>query len=512
MNSEVLTAAELDEFLTQEDAPQVVGVLDERPLALRLDDYRKSSKWKLVGSDDEDATKSPKNSVENKSSSNECASFQDKRSPVGTRRRYDSDSDNSPPRFENSNNKERSSNIKIEFAQKRNKNFEPDFSPPRVRKNKVNSSPDRKQKSRTPEIKKERDSSPVRKRRQYSDSDASLERKTESGRDTSPKRYRKYSNSDMSPPRRRKEETPPRRQSQRSDSDTCPPKRTKLQETSSARQRRNFDVDNSPPRKNISEYDNPLTKAESDSDASPPRKYKNKSDMEFHSSRPKHEHTKKSRWGDRTPPRDKYSEQPEKSYDSYSRKQEKEERNTKISNAVSSSSQKMNKTLDGKTAGLQNAQDLKHETVAFKKREDELFKKMSEETSGINAAPIMRDRKTGKKRDFEKEAMAEFAKLKAQQERKDKYDLWGKGLKQVDDFKEKIASDLHEMNKPLARYADDEDLDKYLREQEREGDPMLAYIRKKRKKKDVEDGKPSNLFDYFKIMWEKITCDKITQE
>ncbi|KAJ8966689.1 hypothetical protein NQ317_014018 [Molorchus minor] len=38
------------------------------------------------------------------------------------------------------------------------------------------------------------------------------------------------------------------------------------------------------------------------------------------------------------------------------------------------------------------------------------------------------------------------------------------------------------MNKPLARYADDEDLERYLKEQEREGDPMLNYIRKKKKK------------------------------
>jgi len=36
------------------------------------------------------------------------------------------------------------------------------------------------------------------------------------------------------------------------------------------------------------------------------------------------------------------------------------------------------------------------------------------------------------------------------------------------------------MSKPLARYADDEDLDQHLRDQEREGDPMLEYIRSKK--------------------------------
>lgn len=55
----------------------------------------------------------------------------------------------------------------------------------------------------------------------------------------------------------------------------------------------------------------------------------------------------------------------------------------------------------------------------------------------------------------------------------------------MEDREEKLKNDLHEMNKPLARYADDADLDKVLREQERDGDPMLRYI----KQKQVKEGK-----------------------
>jgi len=58
-------------------------------------------------------------------------------------------------------------------------------------------------------------------------------------------------------------------------------------------------------------------------------------------------------------------------------------------------------------------------------------------------------------------------------------------LKQVEDREEQLKNDLYEMNKPLARYADDADLDKQLREQEREGDPMLKYI----KQKQIKEGK-----------------------
>lgn len=55
----------------------------------------------------------------------------------------------------------------------------------------------------------------------------------------------------------------------------------------------------------------------------------------------------------------------------------------------------------------------------------------------------------------------------------------------MEDHEEKLKNDLYEMNKPLARYADDADLDKELREQEREGDPMLKYI----KQKQIKEGK-----------------------
>lgn len=58
-------------------------------------------------------------------------------------------------------------------------------------------------------------------------------------------------------------------------------------------------------------------------------------------------------------------------------------------------------------------------------------------------------------------------------------------LKQVEDREKKLKDDLYEMHKPLARYADDADLDKELREQEREGDPMLKYI----KQKQIKEGK-----------------------
>ncbi|CAG2062214.1 unnamed protein product [Timema podura] len=100
--------------------------------------------------------------------------------------------------------------------------------------------------------------------------------------------------------------------------------------------------------------------------------------------------------------------------------------------------------------------------------------------SGRGAQAIQRDRRTGKKRDFEEEARQKKEQDEKEQEKKDTYYKWGKGLKQVEEQKQNLEHAIKEMSKPLARYADDEDLDKHLRDQEREGDPMLDYIRSKK--------------------------------
>ena len=45
------------------------------------------------------------------------------------------------------------------------------------------------------------------------------------------------------------------------------------------------------------------------------------------------------------------------------------------------------------------------------------------------------------------------------------------------------------MSKPLARYKDDQDLDRMLRDRERAEDPMLAFMQKKKSKQDTIAGK-----------------------
>ena len=62
-------------------------------------------------------------------------------------------------------------------------------------------------------------------------------------------------------------------------------------------------------------------------------------------------------------------------------------------------------------------------------------------------------------------------------------------LAQVQQANERVQEELYEMSKPLARYADDEDLERMLKARERDGDPMLAYVQKKRTKVEAVEGK-----------------------
>lgn len=149
----------------------------------------------------------------------------------------------------------------------------------------------------------------------------------------------------------------------------------------------------------------------------------------------------------------------------------------------------MTTTLDGKRAGLQDARSLKEETDKFRQRENELFDKMSADASGRYAKTVVRERH-GKRRDVEEELRKEFEKRKRDEKKKEVYTRWGKGVKQVEDYKTQLEEAAHEMSKPLARYEDDKDLDEYLKKQERIGDPMLEYLRSKKTEQDRKEGRP----------------------
>lgn len=275
---------------------------------------------------------------------------------------------------------------------------------------------------------------PLPKDKSYNDKkESSTQNKNDPDEKGSPNKLKRKDSSDVSPPRR-----------SRKDSDASPPRR-----------KRTTSSDVSPPRRKRS--------------VSPPRHKTNRSvDVKRERSRsPRSSRdNRNSRWS-----------------------------STQIKREVSLSpppthrakNSKMTKTLDGKTAGLQNAQALKRENDEFRQRQEKAFKRMGEEATGKNAEVVIRDRK-GRNRELAFDADKEREKMKFEEERKKTYERWGKGLKQQEDIERRREEFVHEANKPLARLEDDDDLQKHLKDKELLDDPMLMYMRRKRLEVKISQG------------------------
>ncbi|NXL87181.1 BUD13 protein, partial [Alectura lathami] len=137
-------------------------------------------------------------------------------------------------------------------------------------------------------------------------------------------------------------------------------------------------------------------------------------------------------------------------------------------------------------AGLMTADELRREQEELRRQESG-NKHLEEESR--HAETVFRD-KWGRKRDLAQERLEQQQKAKAQSERDEQYAKWGKGLAQERQQQQNVEDAIKEMQKPLARYIDDQDLDRMLREQEREGDPMAYFIKKRKAKESKEKEKP----------------------
>eukprot|EP00076_Gallus_gallus_P033445 XP_024998983.1 BUD13 homolog [Gallus gallus] len=140
------------------------------------------------------------------------------------------------------------------------------------------------------------------------------------------------------------------------------------------------------------------------------------------------------------------------------------------------------KMMSGVRAGLVSADVLWREQQELRKQERS-SKHLEEESR--HTETIFRD-KSGRKRDLVQERLEQQQKDEAKSERDEQYARWGRGLAQGRQQQQNVEDAIKEMQKPLARYIDDEDLDRMLREQEREGDPMAEFIRKRKAKESKE--------------------------
>ncbi|XP_038236643.1 BUD13 homolog isoform X1 [Dermochelys coriacea] len=144
--------------------------------------------------------------------------------------------------------------------------------------------------------------------------------------------------------------------------------------------------------------------------------------------------------------------------------------------------QRASQMLSGGKAGLVSADLLRREQQEHR-RHDRNNKHLEDESQ--NAETVFRD-KSGRKRDLMQERLEQQKKAEAKSERDELYAKWGKGLAQSRQQQQNVEDAVKEMQKPLARYIDDQDLDQMLREKEREGDPMANFIKKKKAKESKD--------------------------
>uniref|UniRef100_A0A1B6DQY3 BUD13 homolog n=1 Tax=Clastoptera arizonana TaxID=38151 RepID=A0A1B6DQY3_9HEMI len=454
-NMRVLNDDEVDIYQLDEDAPIIAGIIDDRPPEIKAREYYDNRRWKVFAADD-DLTVIDQQNIETSKTPLQSTN-QEKES-----RNRQSDSDMSPP--QNSSKIKKKSN-----NSHKTKSSDSDLSPPR----KVSERP---LKSKfINQVSKER-----------SDSDFSTSRKYSSTYLTNTS-SRYHSDSDLSPPRNTsniKRYLKNSKIEKSSDSDLSPPRKNSERHLKTKSSKYQNDSDQYLHNRKGADFNKTVNSKRkgSDSDLSPIRTNSGK-----HS---KNEVSRRHNDFDKS----QYIRQDTRSIErkgsstlnsaSKHVKYKHSETNTNKPNISQRSFEilkdnKLEKTLDGKRAGLQDAKHLRKELADFKEKEDQQFAKMKASVSGEGAAPVMRDRKTGKIRDLNEEKLIDEEKVAKDEARKEKYSRWGKGLKQVEDAAEKLADTIKEMSKPLARYADDKDLDNFLKAQEREGDPMLDYIKRK---------------------------------
>ncbi|XP_023600081.1 BUD13 homolog isoform X2 [Myotis lucifugus] len=505
------TKPEKEEEEDDGDLPVVAEFVDERPEEVKqMETFRSSAKWKLLGGHSEDLP-------------SHRHSRHDSPDPSPPRRvRHDSP-DPSPPR--------------------RVRHDSPDPSPPRrVRHDSPDPSPPRRAHHDSPD--------PSLLRKHYRPSGVSPRRARHDTPDPSPPRRAHHSSSDISPQRKARNSSPdtcqPRRTLEsldtsklrraRHDSPDSPPNVPhSLHRTKSSKAPERASSKTSPHRKGPGPSHPSVpknSKYECDSDLSPPRKrqakfhYGNKqhdfkgsspSRRKFHTSsspRRRQSHTlgsssypgdnRKASDSDLSPPRKKPSSRPQGSDSDLSPPRNRPGRHSSDSDLSPPRRKQRAKSSDSDLSPPRRTQPLGKKAAHMYsgaktglvltdiQREQQELQERDQETMAFEAEfqyaeTVFRD-KSGRKRNLKLERLEQRRRAEKDSKRDELYAQWGKGLVQSRQQQQNVEDAIKEMQKPLARYIDDEDLDRMLREQEREGDPMANFI-KKNKAKENKDKK-----------------------
>ncbi|XP_037738273.1 BUD13 homolog isoform X2 [Chelonia mydas] len=509
------------------DLPVVAEFIDERPEEVkRMEEFRTNNKWKLLGDQNEDSQSSDLSLAAKPTASSETTKqkkIKHSSEPSPPRRGRHDSPEISPPRKQrhDSSDESPSRNQRRDSPDlsppRRGRRDSPDLSPPRRgRRDSPDLSPPRRGRRDSPDLSPPRrgrrdspDLSPPRRGRRDSVSgkksnktmDKSLPGGIQGERSNlrsgfphkSSSHHKRQITPDLSPPRKnrdnsdlatspcqRKRTGSPSGLKKQSSTRGVSPANKKPKQALSPKRRKRHDSDSSLPRKSSQDSSDsdlsPLRNSRrpgllhhdshsklsppkrnqntsSDSDLSPPRRSQ-AAGKKLHSSR-----TSPGLLPPRRGPDSKRSFQGERGED-----------------------QRANQMLSGGKAGLVSADLLRREQQEHR-RHDRNNKHLEDESQ--NAETVFRD-KSGRKRDLMQERLEQQKKAEAKSERDELYAKWGKGLAQSRQQQQNVEDAVKEMQKPLARYIDDQDLDQMLREKEREGDPMANFIKKKKAKESKD--------------------------
>ncbi|XP_042287129.1 BUD13 homolog isoform X1 [Thunnus maccoyii] len=341
----------------------------------------------------------------------------------------------------------------------------------------------------SPELssKRRRDDSPVRKTRHDSPDISPPRRGRHDSPDISPPRRGRHDSPDISPPRRGRHDSPdisPPRRGRHDSPDMSPPRQNsgksgKAMSKDSSPARRKPSSSLSSQKRSPDPRRSPLAKRsqnrhDSDSDQSPPRKKPQKGGASDSDQSPPRRRSKTRRGSDsdQSPPR--------------RRPQSGKVSDEDLSPPRRPGQSQGHRMLSGGKAGLVSVDVLRKEQEENRRRERH---NQPLEDESRNAQTVFRD-KSGKRRDLDSEREEQKKKAGEKAAKDEKYAQWGKGLAQGQMQQQKLEDAVHEAQKPLARHYDDEDLDRMLREQEREGDPMAAMLRRKKDRNTKTQDKP----------------------
>ncbi|XP_049634160.1 BUD13 homolog [Suncus etruscus] len=439
------------------DLPVVAEFVDERPEEVKqMEVFRSSTKWKLLEGQKEELLQDTLGSSHKKS-------LRVTPDPSPHRRARHDTPDPSPPRKARHDTPDPS-------PPRRARHDTPDPSPPRkARHDTPDPSPPRRARHDTPDPSPPRrvrhdtpDPSPPRKSHHHP-SGVSSRRVHRATSDLSPSKRARLSPTDASPPKRTRDssDTTQHRRTHQYSRDLAPNVPHSLSRTKSARapertsSKHGSDADLSPPRKKHAKSHfgdkQPSSKGrqDSDSDLSPPRNRPRPQSSDSDLSPPRRKRRASSSDSDLSPPR--RSQPPGK---------------------------KATHMYSGAKTGLV-LKDIQQEQQELRKQDAEI---VTLEAEFQHAETVFRD-KSGRKRNLKLERLEQRRKAE-DSKREEQYAQWGKGLAQCRQQQQNVEDAIKEMQKPFARYIDDEDLDRMLREQEREGDPMANFIKKNKAKEN----------------------------